>query len=200
MGRRAVILYDVMGTLVSEPFFETVPQFFGMPLEELYRVKDRYSWVDFERGFIDEATHAERFFVDRREWDVDGLKAAMTAHYEWLDGMEALCRRLKDAGYAQHTLSNYPVWYRLIEDKLRVSRYVDWTFVSCHMGFRKPAREAYEFVVDTLDVAAEDCIFIDDRPDNVKGAEAIGMRGVLRVDTPTLIRDLVDLGVPEAAP
>lgn len=200
MGRRPILLYDVMGTLVSEPFFEAVPQFFGMPLEELYRVKDRHSWVDFERGFIDEATHAERFFTDRRAWDVDGLKAAMTAHYEWLDGMEALCRRLRRAGYAQHTLSNYPVWYRLIEDKLRISEHVDWTFVSCHMGFRKPAREAYDFVVDTLGVDAEDCIFIDDRPDNVQGAEAVGMRGLLRVDTPSLIRDLVALGVAEAAP
>ncbi len=195
-----VLLFDVMGTLVSEPFFETVPQFFGLTLEQLYAVKDRRSWVDFERGFIDEATHAERFFTDRRAWDVDGLKAAMTAHYDWLDGMEELVRRLHAAGYAQHTLSNYPVWYRLIEDKLKVSRYVDWTFVSCHMGFRKPVPEAYQYVVDALGVPAGDCIFVDDRPDNVKGAEAVGMRGVLRVDTPTLIQDLVALGVPEAAP
>lgn len=188
-----------MGTLVTEPFFETVPAFFGLSLEELLAAKDPNSWVDFESGTIDEATHAERFFTDRRAWDVEGLKAAMSAHYAWLDGMEPLLRRLHDAGYSQHAFSNYPTWYRLIEDKLALSRYLEWSFVSCHMGCRKPAKAAYEHVVAALGVAPDECLFIDDRSVNVEGARSIGMPGIVRVDTPQLVRALVEHGIEEAA-
>lgn len=51
--------------------------------------------------------------------------------YRYLDGMESLMIRLNEAGYQLHAMSNYPVWWMLIEEKLRVSRYLKWTFVSC---------------------------------------------------------------------
>ncbi len=51
--------------------------------------------------------------------------------YRYLDGMPALLSRLKAAGYPMHAMSNYPSWYRMIEDKLQPSQYLSWTFVSC---------------------------------------------------------------------
>ncbi len=51
--------------------------------------------------------------------------------YDYIDGMPQLLRRLRAAGFDVHACSNYPVWYRLIESKLQLSRYLDWTFISC---------------------------------------------------------------------
>jgi hypothetical protein len=51
--------------------------------------------------------------------------------YVYIEGMEEMLQRLKAAGYQVHAMSNYPSWYRYIESKLKVSRYVDWTFISC---------------------------------------------------------------------
>lgn len=45
--------------------------------------------------------------------------------------MEDLLARLKAADYEMHALSNYPSWYLNIEKKLVLSKYLDWTFVSC---------------------------------------------------------------------
>jgi hypothetical protein len=59
------------------------------------------------------------------------LPFAQVESYRYLDGMEPLLLRLRDAGYTVHAMSNYPEWYRLIEDKLKVSQYLQWTFVSC---------------------------------------------------------------------
>lgn len=42
----------------------------------------------------------------------------------------------------------------------------------------KPDPRAYAFVTDALSLAAEDCVFVDDRPGNVKGGVAAGMRSV----------------------
>lgn len=42
----------------------------------------------------------------------------------------------------------------------------------------KPDPRAYGFVTDGLGVEAQDCVFVDDQPKNVRGAEAVGMRAV----------------------
>jgi hypothetical protein len=52
-------------------------------------------------------------------------------HYSYVDGMPALLRRLRSAGYALHAMSNYPEWWRHIEAKLRVSDLMQWSFISC---------------------------------------------------------------------
>ncbi|HSN07222.1 MAG TPA: HAD-IA family hydrolase, partial [Candidatus Angelobacter sp.] len=39
----------------------------------------------------------------------------------------------------------------------------------------KPDPRIYRLVVDRLGVAAGDCLFVDDQPGNVAGAEAVGL-------------------------
>ena len=40
-----ILLLDVMGTLVYEPFHTELPAFFGMTLEELYAAKHPTAWI-----------------------------------------------------------------------------------------------------------------------------------------------------------
>ena len=47
---KPILLLDVMSTLVTEPYEEEVPRFFGMTLEELWEVKDPSAWIEFEHG------------------------------------------------------------------------------------------------------------------------------------------------------
>jgi 2-haloacid dehalogenase len=42
---------------------------------------------------------------------------------------------------------------------------------------------------------AEDCIFVDDREDNVAGAQGVGMHALLFTDAATLQADFARLGV-----
>ena len=44
-----------------------------------------------------------------------------------------------------------------------------------YTGILKPDRRAFAFVTDGLGVAAADCVFVDDQPKNLRGAEAVGM-------------------------
>lgn len=67
------------------------------------------------------------------------------------------------------------------------------------IGVRKPAPEAFRHVLEVLDVDAGRCVFVDDMRVNVRGAEAVGMRGIhLRLADPgaavAAVRDL--LGLP----
>lgn len=44
-----------------------------------------------------------------------------------------------------------------------------------YTGILKPDPRAFAFVTDGLDVAAADCVFVDDQPKNLRGAQAVGM-------------------------
>lgn len=174
-----VLLLDVMGTLVYDPFFADMPAFFGMSLRELLDQKHPDAWVRFEHGEIDESEMLRSFFADGRAYDHDAFVAMVRSSYRYLDGIEPLLADLRAQGVPMHAMSNYPCWYRFIEERLALSRYLEWSFVSCETGLRKPAREAYEHAARTLGVAPERCVFVDDRQKNVDAARAVGMRGVV---------------------
>ncbi len=195
MSDRRILLLDVMGTLVHDPFFVEVPAFFGMSLEELLAVKHPTAWIEFELGKIDEATFLPMFFRDGRGYDHQGLKRAMHGSYALLDGVCDLLEELHGAGVPMHALSNYTDWYTLIEDRVGLSRWVAWTFVSCRTGLRKPDPAAYANAVQQLSVCAADCVFVDDRGANCAAARAVGMHAIEFCDARQLREELVASGL-----
>ena len=102
--------------------------------------------------------------------------------------MEELLAELHRGGFSIYALSNYPIWYEMIEEKLSLSRFLTWDFVSCRTGFRKPEPEAYQVVMRQLGVSASNCFFIDDRQENVDAAIAQGMDAVL-IENATTLRE-----------
>lgn len=190
-----VLLLDVMGTLVYDPFHEHMPAFFGMTLRELLEVKHPDAWVRFEHGEIDEREMLESFFADGRAFDHQAFEQMVRDGYAYLDGIEALLSDLHARGVAMRAMSNYPSWYRWIEAKLGLSRYMPWSFVSCETGFRKPAPKAYLHAANTLKVAPERCVFVDDRQSNVSAAREVGMQGIV-FENATQLRSALALYLP----
>ncbi|ANM60960.1 Haloacid dehalogenase-like hydrolase (HAD) superfamily protein [Arabidopsis thaliana] len=149
----------------------------------------------------------------------------MRSGYSYLDGMQELLQTLAADDFEIHAFTNYPIWfpslafhslkrsfmslclllscfhrYNIIEDKLKLSAYLSWTFCSCIAGKRKPDPEFYLEVVGHLGVEPCDCIFIDDRPTNVKCAIEIGMGGLCFENADSLAKDLSDLGINVSVP
>jgi HAD superfamily hydrolase (TIGR01509 family) len=50
---------------------------------------------------------------------------------------------------------------------------------SCILGEVKPDRAFYEKALSQFGIRADTCLFIDDRPENVRGAAAFGIRAIL---------------------
>lgn len=194
-----VLLFDVMDTLVRDPFYNHVPAFFQMSMKELLESKHPTAWLEFEKGLIDENELAKKFFNDGRSFDLDGLKECMVRAYEYIDGVEDILCSLKKNNYEMHAFTNYPVWYQLIEDKLKLSKYLSWTFCSCRTGKRKPSPEFYLQAVDHLDVDPASCIFIDDRMINIDAALRVGMVGLQFKNAEALQKDLCARGVELSA-
>ncbi|KAL3369626.1 hypothetical protein AABB24_010130 [Solanum stoloniferum] len=106
-----------------------------MSMKELLESKHPTSWIEFEKGLISEEELTRKFFKDGRSFDMEGLKNCMRRGYSYLEGIEGLLKSLKENGYEIHAFTNYPIWYQMIEDELKLSNYLSWTFCSCIFEF-----------------------------------------------------------------
>ena len=191
-----ILLLDVMGTLVTEPYMEVLPKFFGMSLKELFARRDLHCWPAFERNEISEEDYFEASFKNI-DPNLDGqkLKQMMYDYYQIIDGIEPLLVELREQSVPMYALSNYPTWYEMIEEKLQLSRYLEWKFVSCQTGVRKPDLRSYTGPAETLGVSTEDCVFVDDRKVNCNAARETGMVAIEFSDADTLRQKLIELEV-----
>ncbi|XP_011077197.1 uncharacterized protein LOC105161259 isoform X2 [Sesamum indicum] len=190
-----VLLFDIMDTIVRDPFYHDVPAFFGMSMKELLECKHPTAWIEFEKGLINEMELARTFFKDGRPIDLEGLKSCMQRGYSYIEGVEALLIDLKKSGYEMHAFTNYPIWYEIIEEKLKLSTYLSWTFCSCIMGKRKPDPDLYMDTLNHLKIEPACCIFIDDRMKNVEAAIDAGFIGIQFKNVDSLRSDLGRLGI-----
>ncbi|XP_057801761.1 flavin mononucleotide hydrolase 1, chloroplatic-like isoform X3 [Salvia miltiorrhiza] len=138
---------------------------------------------------------AQKFFKDGRPLDLEGLKSCMRRGYAYIEGVEDLLTDLKNNGYEMHTSTNYPIWYEIIEEKLKLSSYLSWTFCSCTMGKRKPDPDFYMDMLKHLKVEPTCCVFIDDRMKNVEAALHAGFNGIHFKTADSLRKDLSNLGI-----
>lgn len=184
-----------MGTLVHDPFFRDMPAFFGTTLEALIPQLRQGTWVDFELGHIDQRTLFARFFHDGRSFDHAAFVEHVRGSYRWLEGVEALLEDLQARGVTMHVLSNYPIWWKMIEERLALSRYLPWTFVSCRTGVRKPSPDSYLGPARALGVEPRQCVLIDDRASNCEAAMNVGMPAIHRTTMSALRAALEARGV-----
>jgi len=184
-----------MGTLVWDPFFTEMAPFFGLTFEELLEQKHPTNWIEYECGRITEDELLADFFLDRRPVDGTALRETMRSHYDWLPGIETLLGDLAGEGAEMHLLSNYPEWYTMIEEKLEISRFAPWTFVSWHTGLHKPDPAVYVHAAQILGRRPEECVFVDDREINCDGARSVGMQAIRYTNTEELRADLTQRSI-----
>jgi putative hydrolase of the HAD superfamily len=108
----------------------------------------------------------------------------------WLhlrEGTVALLEDLAAAGHRLALLSNAPADFAGVMVEQPVSRFFEHLAFSCFLGSVKPEPECYRAVLAMLGARPADVVFIDDRPENVAGAAAVGIHGV-HFTTPEAVR------------
>lgn len=99
----------------------------------------------------------------------------------WLHLCEGTVTLLKDlaaAGYRLAMLSNTPTDFAEVMVEQPVAGFFEHLAFSCYLGSVKPEPECYRAVLAMLGARPDDVVFIDDRPENVAGAAAVGIHGV----------------------
>jgi putative hydrolase of the HAD superfamily len=109
---------------------------------------------------------------------VAGLFAHWHETLTEIDGMAALIRDLKYHGYRCYLLSNTSLRVETYWQDFEVLRLLEGRFISARARLMKPDPAIYKAMCGAFGLKAEESVFIDDRPENIRGAEQAGMRGI----------------------
>jgi 2-haloacid dehalogenase len=113
-----------------------------------------------------------------------------------LPGMAELVEELDAAGVPLYAITNFSgeFWPPFRDREAAIfDRFRD-IVVSGDEKLTKPHAAIYRLALDRFGLKPEEAVFVDDREDNIAGAEAVGMTGLIFIDAPTLRRDLARLG------
>jgi len=199
------IFWDVGGVLLTNAWDHTqrsaTLQHFGLDEEEFH---DRHEMVvsSFERGKITLDEYLDRsVFYRTRPFTRDAFRDFMLSLSQPLPGSLEFAQSLSDSGkYFMGTINNESRElndYRI--DKFGMRKIFRIFFSSCFVGLRKPERDIYRLALETTQIPAEACCFIDDRALNLECAAKLGMQTIEMQGLDQLRRNLAKLGVDQEA-
>jgi putative hydrolase of the HAD superfamily len=162
--------------------------------------QDRHEMLvsSFERGKIglDEYLGRTVFYRDR-PFTMDDFKAYMFLRSQPKPEALELARRLAASGkYLMASINNESAElnrYRI--DTFDLHEIFDVFISSCFVGLRKPEEGIYRLALDITQCAPDECCFVDDRPLNLEGAKALGMRTIQMTTAQQLRSDLGKSGI-----
>jgi putative hydrolase of the HAD superfamily len=144
-------------------------------LKELFSGNE---WVQLDLGNIsvDEAFESikqrvpEEYHTDLRkcidEWDVCMVP---------VDGAKDFCDFVKSKGFGVYVLSNAHSSFYSYFPRYFSLDFFDGVVVSADVHTVKPDIKIYKHLLEKYSLKAEECLFIDDRQNNVDGARKAGM-------------------------
>ncbi|MFC4592580.1 HAD family hydrolase [Sphingobium tyrosinilyticum] len=119
-----------------------------------------------------------------------------------VSGMPELVRDLYQRGVPLYALTNFSAefWVPFHAREATLFAHFRDILVSGAEKLVKPDPAIYRLALDRFGLRPEETLFIDDREENIAAAQALGIRGHLFRDAPTLRRDLAALGLLDAIP
>ena len=90
-----------------------------------------------------------------------------------------ILKALHSTGYRLFALTNWSAeTFPVAIKRFDFLKLFDGIVVSGQIKMLKPEKEIYEYILNKYKLKSSECIFIDDRLLNVKGAELVGMHGI----------------------
>jgi putative hydrolase of the HAD superfamily len=147
-----------------------------------------------ETGELDEAAFEPRFAARLGLNDHEGLIGRLFAGLGPDEAMIGAIRAARARDISTGLITNS--WGLGIYERGPVDLF-DATVISGDVGMHKPQPEIYRLACERLGVEPREAVFVDDLRENVTGAEAVGMTGVLHRDSAATIAELERLlGLP----
>ena len=196
------IIFDLGGVMVDfDPKTYLVDRFCNAEVEEQVSqlTFESEEWKLLDAGLITRSEANLRMLARAKEYgrafEVQGVLDDWMHILRPRRRMQELVRKLKSRGYCVYYLSNIPedVLDFLTERDLK--GLFDGGVASCEVKVNKPDPRIYQTLLDKYHLRADECIFIDDRADNLVAASALGFGIYEMHGVGTLLRSLPTFGV-----
>lgn len=144
-------------------------------------VFDRLYWNELDKGTLgdEELLLLARERLPERLWNVaETIYRNWIIHLPPIDGMAELIRFIKATYNVRcFLLSDISKYFAENCDKAPILQLLDGCVFSGPLGITKPSKEIFEHILNKYGLSAEETVFIDDKDQNIAGANAVGIRG-----------------------
>ncbi|MBP3611123.1 MAG: HAD family phosphatase [Lachnospiraceae bacterium] len=141
-------------------------------------------WNEFDRSLMRDEEIISCCIEREPEYEADirRLFASTAELVEEYSYSFAWIKELKDRGYRVYLLSNYgKTSFEAAREKNKLSflPLVDGAVISYEVQMVKPEAGIYKALLEKYKLAAEECVFLDDKPENVAAAQRLGFHGIV---------------------
>ena len=139
-------------------------------------------WIQGDYGTI---TNEERFEPVSRRVPKEYHKELYQCIFGWyiciepIPGAMEFCEYVKKSGYDIYVLSNADNTFHDYFPRFAPEAWFDGVMVSSDVHMIKPETKIYEHFLKTYRLIPEECLFVDDRPENIEGAKNAGIPGMI---------------------
>ena len=201
MAQITTIFLDVGGVLLTNGWDSAARQAavteFSLDAKD-FEARHEMAFPPFETGQSTLDQYLERtIFYTKRAFSPEAFTQFMYSVSRELPESRAVADRVAATGrYLMAALNNEGAElndYRIRQFDLK--RIFTAFFSSCYVGARKPNRPIYEMALNVTQRRPEECLFVDDREQNVEPARQLGMNTMQFQNAAQLEADLRNLGI-----
>lgn len=177
------IIFDLGGVLIDYNPEATVRKYFdeetaAFLIKELFRAP---LWREVDRGTLTADELCRKTVFGRVSHEV--YEKARSIVSNWGDymppfeDMPGVVEKIKHSGLNVYLLSNVPGYFYDIKDRIPALSYFDGFVISSDLKLLKPEPAIFEAALKKFGLKAEECLLVDDMPENVQGAKNCGLDG-----------------------
>jgi putative hydrolase of the HAD superfamily len=203
------VMFDFGGVIADGPFdaFDRYEKLAGLAAGFIRRLNStnhhENAWARYERSEIDFDAFCEAFEAEAKEaggsLDTRELFAMLSGSLRpaMVEAVRRCADRFKTALLTNNFVAPDASTARRRSDHVEVFELFDVVIESSVAGVRKPDPRFYALACETLDVAPEQAVFLDDLGVNLKPARAMGMLTIKVEETDKAIAELESVvGIP----
>ncbi len=190
------IIFDLGGVLISWDPYKHLLKLFEKEIADflLQRVFESEDWV-----LMDQGIYTEKELWDKKKRELpeyrDCLSILETEMPSWLVPVEenvALIPRLKDLGFGVYVLSNFSANnFELVRSQCSFFELLDGMVISSHVKVVKPDEEIYRIIIEKYSLVPDQCLYIDDRKENVETGRKLGFRAIY-LERPGHLKEILE--------
>lgn len=145
--------------------------------------KELFGGPEWIQGDLGNMTNEERYESVKQRVPEAVYPALKKCVYEWdicmkpIPGAMEFCEYIRQKGCGLYVLSNASDAFYDYFPKFAPLDFFDGIVVSADIHIIKPDIRIYQHLLEIYHLVPEECLFIDDREDNVEGAKQVGMSG-----------------------
>ena len=188
------IIFDIAKVLLRFDRDYVISCFYDGNEHELLKEKLFNGWEDMDEDLISTDDYEKKILSTLP----DNLKnVASTILNNWEDTMSPpdkmveLVQKLKSKGYKLYVLSNMTRHFIKRDYKFPFLKLFDGIVYSAHIQAVKPKPEIYEYLFKQYSINPCECIFVDDRKENLATGARFGMKTFLFEDNVDALRDFI---------